>query len=256
MAAVRPGPALGAKTLSRLDLKTEGSLLARRLASDMLYAPLVLALNSQSIPVARDIARRLGGEVDRIFVEGMASATGQASGAVSETGHVAMEGHGSGKSGSEEAFARDVLNHIIRLVERRVAATPGSALADPEGRNVILVADGLAGGATMVAAIRGVRSQNPRRLVAAVGVAPTRTLDRIRTEADETVALATVARIGDVGRVRRARRRAASVPLRATDEQPPAGAGAPLPPGKDRAVGGRVPVRSEGSTGAGGRSGT
>jgi len=96
-----------------------------------------------------------------------------------------------------------------RLVERRVASMPGSELTDLKGRNVILVADGLAGGATMVAAIRGVRSQHPLRLVAAVGVAPSRTLDRIRAEADETVALSTVAKIGDVGRARRAGRKVA-----------------------------------------------
>ena len=191
--------------MQQTDLKTDGTLLAGRLALSSLDAPLVLALNSGSLPVARDVAIWLGGELDRIFVEGMdvPSESGRYSGAVSETGHLALEHADGGHAGSEEAFALDILNHILRLVERRVAASPGTGLADSSGRNVILVADGLAGGATMVAAIRGVRSRQPLRLVAAIGCAPSRTLDRIRREADETVALSTVENIGDVGRARR-----------------------------------------------------
>jgi putative phosphoribosyl transferase len=191
-------------------MTTEGSRLAGRLAGRSLSAPLVLALTPESVPVASDIARRLGGKADRIFVEGMdiPSSHGRCIGAVSETGHLALACAGGGDAATEEAFAREMLNYIVRLVERRLASMPGNGLPDSAGRNVILVADGLAGGATMVAAIRGVRAQHPLRLVAAVGVAPSRTLDRIREEADETVALSTVAKFGDVGRVRRADRRA------------------------------------------------
>lgn len=191
------------------DLKTDGTQLGGRLAVSALEAPLVLALNSNSLPVARDVAIWLGGELDRIFVEGMdvPSESGRYTGAVSETGHLALEhAPGGATGGSEEAFALDILNHILRLVERRVATAPGTGIAASSGRNVILVADGLAGGATMVAAIRGVRSRQPLRLVAAIGCAPSRTIDRIRKEADETVTLSTVANIGNVGRVRRALR--------------------------------------------------
>ncbi|MCE9582222.1 MAG: hypothetical protein K8T20_06995 [Planctomycetes bacterium] len=198
------------------DLLTAGNRLAEQLVTCSLTAPLVLALNSESLPAATEIANRLGGQVDRIFVEGMdiPSANGQCRGAVSETGHMAMECAGDGNPGTEEGFALGMLNHILKLVERRVAMMPGTPLCESEGRNVILVADGLAGGATMVAAIRGVRSRSPLRLVAAVNVAPTRTLDRIRAEADETFALSTVARIGDVGRLRRARHRLSLVASR------------------------------------------
>lgn len=202
--------------MPRKHPRTVGDRLAGRLASCSLTAPVVLALTSGSLPIASDIARRLGGEAERIFVEGMddPSGNGRCGGAVSETGHLALERTGERKAGTEEALAQAVLNQVIRLLEKRLSLMPGTGLTDSVGRNVILVADGLAGGATMIAAIRGVRSQRPLRLVAAVGVATSRTLDRIRAEADETVALSTVAKIGDVGRARHSRRKSVPAPSR------------------------------------------
>lgn len=190
-----------------------GNELAGRLEHFELHAPLVLALTRESAEMARGIAKRLGGTADRLFVEGMdtPSAYGRCSGAVSETGHVSLACREDESSGTEEALARDMLDHILSMVAQRIASMPGSDIADSQGRNVILVADGLAGGATMVAAIRGVRARNPLRLVAAVGIAPSRTLARIQEEADETVALSKVAKFGDVGRVRRAWKRATPV---------------------------------------------
>jgi predicted phosphoribosyltransferase len=193
---------------------TAGAWLAVRLAVDSVTAPLVLALTPTSLPFAGDIARQLGGTVCRILVEALdiPSTTGRCIGAVSETGHLALACSGTGNAASEEAIAGEMLNRIVGLIEQRQSLAPVDALPNSAGRNVILVADGLAGGATMVAAIRGIRSQQPLRLMAAIGVAPSRTLDRIRDEADETVALSTVASFGDVGRVRRAGRGATCVP--------------------------------------------
>ena len=58
------------------------------------------------------------------------------------------------------------------------------------GRIVILVDDGLATGATMVASARSVRAHDPSRLVIAVPVGPAETCARLRREADELVCLA------------------------------------------------------------------
>lgn len=58
-----------------------------------------------------------------------------------------------------------------------------------EGKTVILVDDGLATGATMKAAIQSVRAEGAGRIVVAVPVSPQDTLEEIKEEVDEVVAL-------------------------------------------------------------------
>jgi predicted phosphoribosyltransferase len=59
-----------------------------------------------------------------------------------------------------------------------------------EDRLAIVVDNGIATGWTMLAALRAVRPQKPKKLVAALAVAPTRTLSKMEAEADEIVCLA------------------------------------------------------------------
>jgi predicted phosphoribosyltransferase len=58
-------------------------------------------------------------------------------------------------------------------------------------RVVILVDDGLATGASMRAALEAIGRQEPRRLIAAVPVAPPETCSELRAEADEVICAAT-----------------------------------------------------------------
>jgi putative phosphoribosyl transferase len=54
-------------------------------------------------------------------------------------------------------------------------------------RTLILVDDGLATGATMLAAVLALRQQNPARIVVAVPVAASEICDRFKSEVDEIV---------------------------------------------------------------------
>jgi putative phosphoribosyl transferase len=75
-------------------------------------------------------------------------------------------------------------------VERReLDYRQGRPAPEVNGRVVILVDDGLATGATMLAAIAALRQQEPARIVAAVPVCPPETLSEIERAADETVIL-------------------------------------------------------------------
>jgi len=67
------------------------------------------------------------------------------------------------------------------------------------GCTAIVVDDGIATGATMLAALRATRRRKPARLVLAVPVAPRHTLERMRREVDETVCLDTPADFFAVG---------------------------------------------------------
>jgi putative phosphoribosyl transferase len=59
------------------------------------------------------------------------------------------------------------------------------------GRDAVVVADGVATGATMRAALRGVRLRGPRSVTLAVPVAPQDTIGLLEAEMDHCVCLAT-----------------------------------------------------------------
>jgi predicted phosphoribosyltransferase len=65
--------------------------------------------------------------------------------------------------------------------------TPIRPPIDPAGRLVIVVDNGIATGASMIAALRAVRAQQPAKLVAAAAVASPHAVRQIAAEADEVV---------------------------------------------------------------------
>jgi predicted phosphoribosyltransferase len=75
------------------------------------------------------------------------------------------------------------------LRARREAYARIKPTVDPAGRIAIVVDDGLATGATMVAALHSVRARKPQRLVCAVPVAPPETVELIRRQCDELFCL-------------------------------------------------------------------
>ena len=58
---------------------------------------------------------------------------------------------------------------------------------DVRGRTVILVDDGLATGATMLAAVKALRQQQPARIVVAVPTASPETCEQLRAEVDDII---------------------------------------------------------------------
>jgi putative phosphoribosyl transferase len=91
-------------------------------------------------------------------------------------------------AGYLDAATERALSEIAR---RRVLYRKGRAPIDVRGRVVIVIDDGIATGATMKAALRGVRLNEPKRLVLAVPVAPGETIAELRAECDEAVCLET-----------------------------------------------------------------
>ena len=62
-----------------------------------------------------------------------------------------------------------------------------------------MVDDGIATGATILAAVRAVRERKPKELVLAVPVAPLDTIEKLRAEVDDIVCLETPGDLGAIG---------------------------------------------------------
>ena len=80
-----------------------------------------------------------------------------------------------------DALVRPVRSEIGRRLRLYRGAQPNPRL---EGREVILIDDGLATGYTMIAAIKSVSRERPRRLVVAVPVSPASTCEHLRPMVD------------------------------------------------------------------------
>ena len=170
---------------------------ARRLAAALgAYRgrnPLVLAIPRGAVATGAEIAKLLGGELDVVLVRKLRAPGSPefAVGAVDESGWTYVAGYAASSGADQANLARAKDAELALLRRRRAQYTPARAPVDPAGRVAIVVDDGIATGASMIAALHAVRARKPARLVCAVPVAPPESLEQIRPYADELVCLET-----------------------------------------------------------------
>jgi predicted phosphoribosyltransferase len=100
---------------------------------------------------------------------------------------------------SDKEFKAACRRELAEIERRRKAYLAGREVAPVAGRVAIVVDDGIATGATMRAALQAIRMRNPRRMVLAVPVAPTSTLQELRGDSDEIICLEDYADFGAIG---------------------------------------------------------
>jgi putative phosphoribosyl transferase len=163
---------------------------------------IVLGLPRGGIPVAFEIARRLGAPLDVFLVRklGVPGHPELAMGAIAEGGIAVLS----------RSLIRDLqvppalVEHVavrerLELERRDVLYRDGRIRRDVRNQIAILVDDGLATGSSMQAAIVALRQQKPARIVVAVPVTARDARERVAPMVDEVVCVSMPAPFRAVG---------------------------------------------------------
>lgn len=186
------------------DRVEAGRALAHELAERHYSDPVVLALPRGGVPVAAEVAAALDAPLDLVLVRkiGVPYQPELALAAVvdGDQPEVVVNEDVRRHSGVREAeFERIKARELRELERRRETYLQGRERVPIQGRTAIVIDDGIATGATMRAALLGLRRGNPALLVLAVPVAPPDTVERLRGEVDELVCLETPRFFGAIG---------------------------------------------------------
>jgi putative phosphoribosyl transferase len=163
--------------------------------------PLVLAIPRGAVPIAHVLAAALDGDLDVVLVHKLCAPFEPevAIGAIDETGRTWLAPHVNATGATPAYVQAERQRQLQMLHDRRLRCSAIRRPISAKGRLVIVVDDGLATGATMMAALQALRERHPARLVCATPVASSSALANVRPLADEVVCLLVPADFRGVG---------------------------------------------------------
>jgi len=151
---------------------------------------IVLGLPRGGVPVAFEVAQRLGVPLDVFLVRklGVPGVEELAVGAIASGGlRVLNEDVMRAIPNADEVIESVTARETAELERREQSYRDGRPAPELRDRVVILVDDGLATGATMRAAVKALRQRGVAKIVVAVPVGPPDTCREFEDEADETI---------------------------------------------------------------------
>ena len=186
------------------DRADAGRRLAQALARYRDRDPIVLALPRGGLPLAAEIAEALAAPLDVVLARkiGVPGQPELAMGALAEGDDapivVRNEAVIRACGIDEQAFAAATERARAELDDARRRLIGGRRRAAFAGRAAILVDDGVATGATALAALRSIRRRGAQTLILAAPVASPEALATLRSEVDDLVCLAAPAHFAAV----------------------------------------------------------
>lgn len=150
----------------------------------------VFALTRGGVPVGKLVAVELNCPIEPLVIKkiGYPSNPEYGVGAVSDDGYMVLN------TNETDYLDKTWLENEIKIernaaAEKRKFLTGDAKPQDAKGKIAIIIDDGIATGLTMLAAIKKIRAQMPRKIIVAVPVAPKEVAGKIRKEVDEFIAI-------------------------------------------------------------------
>lgn len=177
------------------DRYDAGRALVPALRDRALNNPIIIGLPRGGVPVAYEIALALKAPLDIITVRklGAPSRPELAIGAIASGGiQVLNEELIARIPGLDESVIKTIVTNEMRELSRRERLYRGDRpFPDLRQREVVLVDDGMATGATMRAAAEAVLSQEPSKVLVAVPTASKEAVQALKEMVDDVVCLET-----------------------------------------------------------------
>ena len=152
----------------------------------------MLGIPRGGVPIGYPIAKALNAPLDVIIPRKLPIPWSPevGFGAVTSSGDVILNPDIADGLGLTESEIKKISDGVYQEIQRRMRIYRGNRpMPSLREKNVIITDDGLATGFTMIAAIESVKRQGPKKVIAAVPVAPKDAADLVRKYADELVTL-------------------------------------------------------------------
>jgi predicted phosphoribosyltransferase len=155
---------------------------------------LVLAVPRGGVVVGYEVARKVRAPLDVIVPRKIGAPNNPelAIGAVTENGTTILDHELIAYLNVSERYIKEESDRQRSEIRRRLRLYRGNSPPPIyESRNIIIVDDGIATGATIKAAIASIRKKKPKSIIIAVPVAPPSTVKALEKEADRVICLST-----------------------------------------------------------------
>ena len=187
------------------DRTEAGRLLAAELATLADRRPVVFALPRCGVPVAYEIAQRLGAPLDVVLVRTVRAPDDRsrllATVMEGDPPEVRIEPDWDRSPAVSRAWLDAQVSEALREVDRRRRRyRDGNRPVSPAGRVAIVVDQAIGPGHAMAGAIRLIRDARPSMIVAAIPVATRASAERFARAADKVVCLHREAELGPLDR--------------------------------------------------------
>jgi predicted phosphoribosyltransferase len=183
------------------DRADAGNLLAERLAKDGHSPAVVLGIPRGGVILADIVAKKLDADFDIVIPRKLGAPENEelAIGAVMEDGTSYINRYIVNALRIPQDYVENEKARQAAEIKRRATAYRKPGGYNIAGKNTILVDDGIATGATVIASARWARKQHPLRLIVAVPVAPLQSVEVLEQESDSVVVLDTPRDFNSVG---------------------------------------------------------
>ncbi len=153
---------------------------------------LVLAIPRGGVVVGKELANKLKAPLDIIITKkiGAPGNPELAIGAVGPGGEEVIDEELAQRAGADENYLKSQISNLkLEIARREKEFRRGRQKLNFENKIVIITDDGVATGATMLAAIEVLRQHQPKKIIVAVPVIARDTVSKLEAQADAVIYL-------------------------------------------------------------------